>query len=136
MTAEQRKWQATQYLKTLNIFKPYIEEFEKNSTVTMFERYAGFWAWQYPELQNKIKELETRHNCTVYAITHEYTDFGECYSFLVVTKYKQEWKTLLTKDKSGTFYAFAYVWNKDCDWCSEFGTVGVKSALGGLRRCA
>ena len=33
-----------------------------------------------------------------------------------------------------TFYAFAYVWNKDCEWCSEFGTIGVKSFGGGLKR--
>ena len=33
-------------------------------------------------------------------------------------------------------YAFAYVWNKDDDWCSEFGSVTVQSFGGGIRRIA
>lgn len=136
MNAEQRKLQGTQFLKELKIYEDYRKEFENNSTVTMFERYVGYWAWQYPELQAKIKEIETQYNCTVYAITHEYFEFGECYSFLIVTKYKQEWKHLLEKDSDGTFYVYAYVWNKDMDYCSEFGTIGIKSAFGGIRRYA
>ena len=47
----------------------------------------------------------------------------------------EEWEHSLTRDKS-TFYAFAYVWNKDDDWCSEFGTIGVKSFGGGITRVA
>lgn len=31
---------------------------------------------------------------------------------------------------------FAYVWNKDDDWCSEFGSVTVKSFDGGIKRIA
>ena len=32
--------------------------------------------------------------------------------------------------------AFAYVWNKDDDWCSEFGSVTVQSFGGGIKRIA
>ena len=82
---------------------------------------------------DKMLEIEKEYNCKVYAITHEMTGFGECYSFMIVTDYKREWKDLLVKDDN-TFYAFAYVWNKDCEWCSEFGTIGIKSFGGGLKR--
>ena len=88
-----------------------------------------------PEIYNKMKEIEKQFNCTVYAITHEFTEFGECYSFLLVTNYKSEWKNLVVTE-NGTHYAFAYVWNKDDDWCSELGTVGVKSFGGGITRVA
>ena len=40
--------------------------------------------------------------------------------------------TILAEGK--THYAFAYVWNKSDDDCSEFGTVVIKSALGGITR--
>ena len=133
MKKEQMKEKAVEILKEMSVYSPYIEAFEKNDVVTMFERYAGFWAYQYPKLHDKIKDFEQKHKCVVYAVTHEYFEFGECYTFLVVTAYKSEWKTLVTKAKDG-FYAFSYVWNKDDDWCSEFGTVGIKSAHGGLRR--
>ena len=30
--------------------------------------------------------------------------------------------------------AYAYVWNKDDEWCSEFGTISVASFGGGIAR--
>ena len=134
-TKEQRKQQAVKYLKQLDIYKPYIDGFMKEDNVCFYENFGGFWAYQEKELDEKIKEIEKKYNCTVYAVTHEYTHFGECYSLMIVTDYPEEWEMSLTRDKS-TFYAFAYVWNKDDDWCSEFGTIGVKSLGGGIKRVA
>jgi hypothetical protein len=31
-------------------------------------------------------------------------------------------------------YTLAYVWNKDDEWCSEFGSVGVRGQFGGIIR--
>ena len=135
MKHEERKIKAIELLNKLDIYKPYIKGFEEKDQVCFFERFGGYWVEQEPEIYNKMKEIEKRFNCTVYAITHEYTEFGECYSFLLVTNYKSEWKNLVVTE-NGTHYAFAYVWNKDDDWCSELGTVGVKSFGGGIKRVA
>lgn len=135
MTKEQRKEQAIKYMTSLNIYKPYIKGFRESDRVCFYEQFAGFWVDQEPEVYNKMKEIEEKHDCTVYAITHEYTEFGECFSFLVVTNYKREWATLLEKHEIG-HAAFAYVWNKTDEWCSEFGTIGVQSFGGGIRRFA
>ena len=83
--------------------------------------------------EDKIKEIETQNNCTVYAVTHEFTSFGECYDFLIVTDYKEDWEYLLTKAEQG-FYATAYVWNKSDEYCSEFGDISVVSFGGGIKR--
>ena len=133
MKHEERKVKAIELLKQLGIYKPYIEGFKEKGQVCFFERFGGYWVDQEPDVYNKMKEVEERVNSTVYAITHEYTEFGECYSFLLVTRYKQEWKNLVVSE-NGTHYAFAYVWNKDDDWCSELGTIGVKSFGGGITR--
>lgn len=133
MKHEERKIKAIELLKQLGIYKPYIEVFKEKDQVCFFERFGGYWVDQEPEVYNKMKEVEAQFNCTVYAITHEYTEFGECYSFLLVTRYKQEWKNLVVSE-NGTHYAFAYVWNRDDDWCSELGTIGVKSFGGGIAR--
>ena len=135
MKYEERKTKAIELLNKLDIYKPYIKGFEEENKVCFFERFGGFWVDQEPEVFKKMQEIEKEYNCTVYAITHEFTDFGECYSFLIVTNYKCEWKTLVTSDGK-THYAFAYVWNVDDEWCSEFGTVGVKSFGGGITRVA
>lgn len=134
-TKLERKNKAIEIMTKMDIYKPYIKGFQEKDHVCFFEYYAGFWAYQEPELQRKIEEIESQYNCTVYAITHEYTEFGECYSLLLVTNYKSEWKTLVTTE-GYTHYAFAYVWNKDDDFCSEFGTIGVRSFGGGITRVA
>ena len=133
MKPEERKIKAIELLKELDIYEPYIEGFEQENNVCFFERFGGYWVYQEPEILKKMKEIEEKFNCTVYAITHEYTEFGECYSFMLVTRYKYEWDNLLFKDGS-TFYAFSYVWNKTNEDFSEFGTIGVKSFGGGITR--
>ena len=135
MKQEERKIKAIELLEKMDIYKPYIKGFRENNKVCFFERFGGYWVEQEPEIYNKMKEIEKEYNCTVYAITHEFTQFGECYSFLLVTNYKSEWKNLVVTE-NGTHYAFAYVWNKDDEWCSELGTVGVKSFGGGITRVA
>lgn len=135
MTKEQRKAKAVELLKQLNVYKPYVKGFENEDRVCFFERYAGFWVDQEPEVFEKMQEIEKNHNCTVYAITHEFTDFGECYSFLLVTDYEEEWDNLVYQN-GNRYSAFSYVWNKSDEWCSEFGSVGVASNFGGITRFA
>ena len=130
---QKQKTKAIELLKQLNIYKPYIDGFEKDNQVCFYENYAGFWVYQEPEVEAKIKALEKEYGCTVYAITHEFTPFGECYSFLIVTAYEEEWDRSVVSEKN-KHYAFAYVWNKDDDWCSEFGTIALQSYGGGIKR--
>lgn len=126
---------SVELLKQLKIYKPYIDGFKEDNTnnVCYFEFFGSYWIYQQKEVLDKMKELEKKYNCKVYAITHEFMEFGECYSFLIVTDYKEEWEDLLVKEDN-VYYAFAYVWNKDDDYCSEFGTIGVKSFGGGITR--
>ena len=125
---------AIQCLKELDIYKPYIRKFEKDGTVTLFEGFGGYYITedQEPELLKKIKEFEAEYGSLVYAVTHELTEFGELYDFLIVSKHEEEWEYMLDGIKDR--YAFAYVWNKTNDWCSEFGDIGVKSFGGGIMR--
>ena len=135
-TLEERKIKALELMKKLDIYKPYIKGFKKNNDVCFFEGFGGFWAWQDEELQSKIKKIESKYNCLVYAITHEYTKFGEMYDFLIVTDYKEEWNALVEKANGNNFYAYSYVWNKDDEHSSDFGTIAVQSFGGGIRRIA
>ena len=117
-----KKEKAIELLKQMDIYAPYIKGFREKDMVCFFERFGGYWADQEPELYEKMKALEKN-------------DFGECYSFLIVTAYPEEWATLMHTE-GNRHTAFAYVWNKDDDWCSEFGSVTVQSFGGGIRRIA
>ena len=134
-TVIERKKKAIEIMTRMDIYKPYITGFSNSDHVCYFEHFGGYWVEQEPEIHEKMRQIENDHKCTVYAITHDFTEFGECYSFLLITNYKNEWKNLVESD-GNTHYAFAYVWNKDDDYCSEFGTVGVKSFGGGITRIA
>ena len=132
------KEKVIEILKQMDIYEPYIEGFKQKDKVCFFEEFAGFWIDQEPEAYKKMQEIEQKHGCKVYAVTHEYTEFGECWDYLdylIVTAHPEEWDDLVYKNGS-MFYAFAYVWNKDDELCSEFGSIGVRSFGGGLKRVA
>lgn len=130
---EQQKAKAVEYLRMLGIFKPYIQGFKQSDKVCFFEQFGGFWVYQEPEIEKKMREIEEKYGCKVYAITHEKIEGDDMWSFLVVTDHQAEWDDLLVKEDNG-FYAFAYTWNRSYDWGSEFGDVFVQSFGGGIRR--
>ena len=135
ITNEQKKEKAIEIMQKLDIYAPYIRGFREENQVCFFEAFGGFWAWQEPELMAKIKEFETQYNVLVYAVTHEFTNFGECYDFLYISDYEEEWDEMLYS-QGNMYYTFAYVWNVDDDFCSEFGTIGIRSFGGGIKRVA
>lgn len=129
-----KKDKALQLMKQLDIFEPYIDGLKNDDYVCYFERSAGYWDFQDKELEAKRKEIEKKYNCLVYAITHEFLEGDELYSFLIVTDYPEEWDYALQSAGLNKHYATAYVWNKSCEWCSEFGDVLIEHAFGGIRR--
>lgn len=100
ITNEQKKQKAIQIMQKLDIYAPYIRGFREENQVCFFEAFGGFWAYQEPELMAKIKEFETQYNVLVYAVTHEYTNFGECYDFLYIPDDKSDWKYMLMPQKN------------------------------------
>ena len=128
---------AIQCLKELDIYKPYVRKFEKDGTVTLFERFGGYYIDEYQELEllKKIKEFEKETGSLVYAVTHEIFEFGECYSFLCVSKYEEDWDYSIETTPYAS-HVWSYVWNKDAEYCSEYGTIQVKSFGGGVARIA
>lgn len=123
-------------LRSLNIKLSYIKNFKKYGKVTLFEHYEGFTIDKdlHEDLYNKIKEIETNYNVVIYAVTHEFTYFGECYSFLCVSDCKSDWRYTLYKDDNYGTMAIGYVWNVTCEDCSEFGEIVINSKNGGIAR--
>ena len=93
-----KKEKAIELMKRLDIYKPYIKGFRESDKVCFFEGFGGFWIDQEPEVYAKMKAIEKKYGCLVYAVTHEFTPFGECYSFLIVSDYPEEWDDLMNDD--------------------------------------
>lgn len=126
---------AVECLEKLDIYKPYVRKFKSEKTMPCFyENFGGFWVDQEPQLWKKIKEVEDEYNCLVYAITHEFFEFGNCWSMLCVSKDTKEVRDCLIQNTISRFYAYAYVWNVTNENLSEFGDIVVQSFGGGIRR--
>ena len=136
LTKEEQKAIAVKALETLGCYKPYLKAYQTKGIITMYEGFGGYYldpayGSHENELIEKIKEVEECYGGTVYAVIHNLTSFGECYSMLYVSKYAEDAEYTYEQNA-----AYAYVWNKTCDYCSEFGTIGIKAAMGGLIRTA
>ena len=126
---------AIECLKKLDIYKPYIRKFEKEDMPTFFERCAGFYLFNEPVLQDKVKKVQEEYGVLVYALTHEWLEFGECWSMLCVSKSTETIEDcIMDTARPNIFYTYSYVWNQDNDHFSEFGDIVVQSYGGGLRR--
>ena len=135
-TREQKKSKALELMKTLDIYKPYIKAFKDNDTICVFENFGGYYIDKDSKLYNEIKNFEEENDCLVYAVTHEYTDFGECYDFLFVSDYEDEWEYIISYSDQNRHVIFSYVLNNDMPDCSEFGDITIQTFGGGVRRIA
>lgn len=133
VSMEKKKQEAINRMKTLQLYAPCIKAFVNRDEVELSEMTGGLYEFSTnEELNAKIKEFEKEFNALVYHVIHTFTQFGELYSFLYVSDYEEEWD--MENEDIKDNYVFVYVWNKDADWCSEFGTVAVRQKFGGLVR--
>ena len=133
VSKEIKKAEAIHRMQALDLYKAYIKAFKDNDEIFMSEMTGGVYEFgTNTALVAKVKEFEAEHNALVYHVIHTCTEFGELYTFLYVSDYEEEWELDNADIRAG--YALAYVWNKDDEWCSEFGSVGVGCLGGGLVR--
>lgn len=141
------KNEAVRRMKMLHIWDDAIQAFIDNDTVCFSDRgklgsspigvvysldQCGEWA-------DKVKNLEKKYDITVYHCIHEQTIFGECLDCLYVSSDTDEWEydRLAIGDEYGEEkFPIAYVMNLTDDFCSEFGSIGIKETFGGLIRTA
>ena len=133
VTIEEKKKEALERMRMLNLYPNIIREFEKENILNMSEN-GGFLYWLDDQQKEYVSEFETEHNALVYHVIHNYTEFGELLTFLYVSDSKDEWGFDRADLKDG--YACAYVKNLDEEAFSEFGSIAFKQQFGGLVRTA
>ena len=133
-TAAERKQEALKRLHMLNLHPNVLRDF-KQGTLNRSDR-GKFGPLTIGALsdkeQEKVKEIEEEYGITVYHMTHERMEFGELYDLLYVSSHKDEWERDRQDLKDG--YPCVYVLNMEDPFCSEFGSIGIRSVGGGLIR--
>lgn len=127
----EQKLEAIKRMKKLDIYTQAIKEFEKDNVLNKSES-GGILFWLDENEKKMVKEFEEKYNATVYHLIHNYTEYGELYSFLFVSQYKDDWD--YDNEDLNNNRSLVYVKNIDEDAFSEFGTIGIRSQFGGLIR--
>lgn len=134
-----QKHEAILRMKKLNIHENAINEFMNEGKLNLSEpamgNMVGVLYWLNKAEKKMVKEWEEKTGYMVYHVIKTYfRELGLCYSFLYVSKDPDEWAMDNADMDEGIQYA--YVKNMDDDWCSEYGSIGIKSAFGGVLRTA
>ena len=130
MKREDLKQEALKRMKLIKLSPQCIKAFETKNKVWTSERGM---LYEDDDVQKMVEAFEKDHpGYLVYHVDHTVFEFGGCYSFFIISPYKDDWQMETDDLKDG--YAFCYVKNTDDDFCSEFGTIAFKSIFGGVCR--
>ena len=132
MKAKQRT-EALKRMELLKLHENVIDDFKEIALLNQSE-LGGILYWVEGEMEKNIREWEEKTGNLVYHVIHDYTEFGELLSLLYVSTYEDEWETDREDIQDG--YALAYVMNLTDDWCSEYGSIGIRPQWGGVVRTA
>ena len=108
MKHTRQKQEAIERMKMLQLHTNIIKEFEKDGTLNLSEN-GGYLYWLDSDQKAMVEDFEREYKALVYHVIHNYTEIGEMYSLLYVSKDENEW---------------------------GFGSIGVKPQYGGLVRTA
>lgn len=129
-----QKQQAIDYMRKIGFDAKYINDFASNDTVYCFDSNNLNEVLPINDFIKKwVKEIEETRECLVYAVTHELMFFGECYSFLLVSKYEEDWP-LSVRGQNDKYGDLAFVLNVREEWRSESGYVYLVSYKGKISR--
>ena len=127
---EKQRKEALERMVMLNLSRQCINAF-KSGKVWESEGRGALYELNSDE-EKIVREFESKYNGVVYHVIHNVFEFGECYSLLYVSDDISEWQADRYDLEDG--YAMVYVKNIDDDFCSEFGTIAIRSQFGGLVR--
>lgn len=132
MKAKQRT-EALKRMEMLKLHENVIDDFKEISLLNQSE-FGGILYWVEGEMEKKIREWEEKTGNLVYHVIHDYTEFGELLSLLYVSAYEDEWE--MERNDLVDGYPLVYVMNLTDDWCSEYGSIGIRPQWGGVVRTA
>ena len=137
---EKQKQEALKRMQMLHLMPNVIKDFKNNNKV-YYSEYQNrmfnavlYWLSNEQKYIDIVKEFEQKYNCLVYHCQLSHMEFGDCLSLLYVSEDEEEWETDNRLLREG--YPLVYVANLDEPHYSEFGSIGVRSSMGGVVRTA
>ncbi len=139
---DQQKKEALNRLRLLQmnygLMENVVKEFETDNTLYYSEYINSkaqgilYWLDNEDEYINAVKEFEKEHQAMAYHTILVPMEFGTILSVLYVSKHQEEW--LLDREDLDDGLPLAYNINLDDNTISEFGTIEIVGANGGISR--
>ena len=134
-TREQMKQEALARMKLLNLHPNVVNEFRNEDKLNYSEGTLGILYWATDEMKQIVESFEKKTGYTVYhLIDNNSEEIGHMLTLLYVSTEMEEWTYDRRDIQDGC--PLAYVKNMTYPDCSEFGSVGVRPANGGVVRTA
>ena len=122
---DEKDKEAIDRMKLLEIMDETIEQYADFGYVTRSDPPLGALFWVSDQELADIRLWETEHNARVYHVVRAYTSLGILDSYLYVSNNKDEWE--IDRQLLETGEPLVYVVNRSDPYCSEFGTIGIKT---------
>ena len=132
MNREKMKKEGLLRMKKLNLMEDVVKLFKEEDGLYKTEGQKGTLYFLNEEEKKAVKEVEEQFEGLVYHVIKTFTEFGTLLNMLYVSQYDEEWE--MDRADIGDGIVFAYVKNLDAEYCSEFGSIGVKPMIGGVVR--
>ena len=126
---EDKKDEAVKRMNLLGIYPETIQQFEQDGYVSLSEPPFGAYFWVQGEDLERIRKFEDEYDALVYTVVRgRYQDIGVLDAYLFVGDKRDDWEDDIESFKRNE--AFAYVYNRNDPWLSEFGFIGIKLGAG------
>lgn len=134
LSKKEMKEEAIKRMKILRLHQNVLDDFINENKLNKSETSFGSLYWLDEKELEMVKDFENKHNVIVYHIIHTFSNLGETYELLFITKEKEEWEAEKVDLKNG--FALAQVIVMDYSPDSEMGYIGIENINGGLvRKC-
>ena len=138
---EKQKQEALERMKMLNIMGKVRNDFRTSNKIYYSERQSAFfnailyWLDNKKEFVKIVRDFEAKTGGMVYHAQLTHTIDGDLLSLFYVSKNEKEWD--MDKDDIQNECAFVYCANVGEDGNElfyDYGTIGIKSSMGGITR--
>lgn len=123
--------EAVSRMKEMKLYKTVIDDFVSDNKLYMSE-FGGILCDLNEEAESAVRETE-RYGLP-YHVVRSQSSFGDMYAVLFVSEHQDEWWAERCDPETGS--VIAYVYNSTYTDNSELGSVGLRTAGGGLMRVA
>lgn len=132
-TEKEMKAEAIRRMKLLGLYEVCIDIFNKKDKVMMAVSPHGTFSDINENTMAEIKAFEEEVGAKVYLVVKSEMEYGLCYSYIYVSKYKEDW--WYDDEGIANNILMTYTVNRDYEECSEFGNIAVdRTAFGSLVR--